>query len=78
MPMAKCRRCNGTGYYSDTNPTNGHANWCEGCKGDGQVSVIDPLSICKRCKGTGYYSDTNPTNGHANWCAGCAGSGYAS
>ena len=60
--MAKCRRCNGTGYYSDTNPTNGHANWCEGCKGDGQVSVIDPLSICKRCNR--LYALNPTSSGH--------------
>jgi DnaJ-class molecular chaperone len=79
MSMAKCRRCNGSGRYSDQNPTvPGQYNWCAGCGGDGSINVPDATALCRRCNGSGRYSDQNPTvPGTYNWCAGCAGSGYA-
>lgn len=78
MPLAKCRRCGGSGRYTDRNPTRNAYDWCAGCRGDGQVNVPEPNSFCNRCRGSGRYTDRNPTRDAFDWCAGCQGTGYAS
>jgi len=80
MPLVECRRCSGTGRFSDQNPGQaGRFNWCAGCRGDGRVSVPDPDVECARCRGSGHGSDANPTKPASfNWCSACNGSGYAS
>lgn len=80
MPFAPCRRCNGSGRYSDQNPVvPGEFRWCAGCGGDGQVNVVDPEVECGRCRGRGRYRDPNPTKPAShNWCLACKGTGYAS
>lgn len=38
MPLATCRRCDGSARFTDQNPAKlGFYDWCDGCSGTGYL-----------------------------------------
>ncbi len=76
MPSVNCRRCEGTGSFTDRHPLTKESTWCAACGGYGRLQMPNPEAICQRCNGTGKHSDRNPNNGAQDWCSACCGTGY--